>query len=148
MTAIQLTVVGFFAAIWVLLAVILITGPDVIGLNAAGISPLVFFVAISLLVTAVTIAVMRRWRWTYWLILAAFLAGALRVAASALELEGAIPMDAPGWYVVVQGVIGITQFAIGIAMIATYRRSGVWGRATGPRSSSTRPRPRATSSRQ
>ena len=146
MTAIQLTVVGFFAAIWVLLAVILITGPDVIGLNAAGISPLVFFVAISLLVTAVTIAVMRRWRWTYWLILAAFLAGALRVAASALELEGAIPMDAPGWYVVVQGVIGITQFAIGIAMIATYRRSGVWGRATGPRSSSTRPRPRATSS--
>lgn len=148
MTAIQLTVVGFFAAIWVLLAVILITGPDVIGLNAAGISPLVFFVAISLLVTAVTIAVMRRWRWTYWLILAAFLAGALRVAASALELEGAIPMDAPGWYVVVQGVIGITQFAIGVAMIASYRRSGIWGRATGPRSSSTRPRPRATSSRQ
>jgi len=147
-TAIQLTVVGFFAAIWVLLAVILITGPDVIGLNAAGISPLVFFVAISLLVTAVTIAVMRRWRWTYWLILAAFLAGALRVAASALELEGAIPMDAPGWYVVVQGVIGITQFAIGVAMIASYRRSGIWGRATGPRSSSTRPRPRATSSRQ
>jgi len=145
-TAIQLAVVGFFAAVWCLLAVILIAGPDVFGLNAAGISPLVFFAAVSLLVAAVTIAVMRRWRWTYWLILVAFLAGALRVTSSALELEGAIPMEAPGWYVVVQGIVGITQFAIGVAMIATYRRSGIWGRTTGPRSSSTRPRPRATSS--
>ena len=146
MTAIQNAVVAFFAAVWVLLAVILIAGPDVLGLSAAGISPLLFFAAVSLLLAVLMIAVARRWRWTYWLILVAFLAGALRVPASALELEGAIPMDAPGWYVVVQGVIGITQFAIGIAMIATYRRSGVWGRATGPRSSSTRPRPRATSS--
>ena len=146
MTAIQTALVAFFAAVWSLLAIILVAGPDVFGLSAAGIPPLLFFAAVSLLLAALMIAVARRWRWTYWLILVAFLAGVLRVAASALELEGAIPMDAPGWYVVVQGVIGITQFAIGIAMIATYRQSGIWGRATGPRSSSTRPRPRATSS--
>ena len=56
MTAIQIAVVAFFAGVWGLLAVILIAGPDVLGLSAAGIPPLLFFAAVSLLLAALTIA--------------------------------------------------------------------------------------------
>jgi len=31
----------------------------------------------------------------------------------------------PSWYVVFQGVIGLAQLAIGLAMLAGYRRSGI-----------------------
>ena len=57
----------------------------------------------------------------------AFLAGLVRVPASALELAGTIPLQGPAWYVVLQGVIGAVQFVIGIAMLVGYRRSGLWG---------------------
>jgi hypothetical protein len=35
--------------------------------------------------------------------------------------------DGPAWYVILQGVIGVVQVLIGLAMILGYRRSGVWG---------------------
>ena len=35
--------------------------------------------------------------------------------------------NVPSWYVVFQGLIGLAQLAIGLAMLAGYRRSGVWG---------------------
>jgi len=63
----------------------------------------------------------------FWLILVAFLAGVIRLPASALELAGAIPHQGPAWYVVLQGVIGAVQFVIGIAMLVGYRRNGLWG---------------------
>ena len=64
----------------------------------------------------------------FWLILLAFLAGVLRLAASVLELAGTIPLQGPAWYVVFQGAIGVVQFAIGMAMVAGYRHGGAWGR--------------------
>jgi hypothetical protein len=72
--------------------------------------------------------VVRKWRWMFWLILLAFLTGVLRPAASALELAGTIPLQGPAWYVVLQGAIGLVQFAIGMAMVAGYRHGGAWGR--------------------
>ena len=69
---------------------------------------------------------MRRWRWALWLILVAFLAGVLRVPVAILQLTGALPADASTWYVAFQGLIGLAQLAIGLAMLADYRRSGVW----------------------
>jgi hypothetical protein len=35
--------------------------------------------------------------------------------------------DGPTWYVILQGVIGVAQVLIALAMILAYRRSGVWG---------------------
>jgi hypothetical protein len=74
-----------------------------------------------------TVGVLRRWRWIFWLILVAFLAGVLRVPVAILQLTGVLAADVPIWYVTFQGIIGLAQVAIGLAMLAGYRRAGVWG---------------------
>jgi len=125
--SIQWAVLAFFAAVWVALAVILSAAPDIYGMATSQLTPATFFVAISLLIALCVIGVMRRWRWLFWLILLAFLAGAVRVAVSALELAGAVALDGPPWYVAIQGLIGLVQMVIGIAMVRSYLQAGVWG---------------------
>jgi hypothetical protein len=129
---IQIAALAFFATVWVALAVILVAAPDIYGLAASQVPSLAFFGAISLLVALCAIGIVRRWRWVFWLILVAFLAGAFRIVASAFELAGVVPLDGPVWYVALQGAIGIAQLAIGIAMVRSYRRAGMWGRVSGP----------------
>lgn len=65
----------------------------------------------------------------FWLVPVAFLAGVLRVPVAILQLTGALAAPGPTWYVAFQGVLGVVQFAIGLAMVAGYRRAGVWGSA-------------------
>ena len=86
-----------------------------------------FLVALCALIGLLSIGVLRRWRWTFWLVLVAFLAGVLRVPVAILQLTGVLPASTPSWYVVLQGLIGGVQLAIGLVMVAGYRRSGVWG---------------------
>ena len=83
--------------------------------------------ALTALLTLLSIGIMRGWRWLFWLILIAFLAGILRVPAAALELAGKIPQQGPAWYVVLTAIVGMIQFVIALTMTAGYRRSGVWG---------------------
>jgi hypothetical protein len=71
--------------------------------------------------------VFRRWRWTFWLILIAFFFGVLRLPVSALQLLAMVPASGPAWYEALQGGIGTVQFLIAIAMLAGYRKAGVWG---------------------
>ncbi|HJU01753.1 MAG TPA: hypothetical protein VJ966_11180 [Actinomycetes bacterium] len=78
-------------------------------------------------IALLAVGVLRRWRWLFWLILLAFLAGVLRVPVAVLQLTGVLSADVPGWYVVFQGLIGLAQLIIGLAMLIGYRRSGVWG---------------------
>jgi hypothetical protein len=73
------------------------------------------------------VGVLRRWRWTFWLILVAFLSGVLRLPVAILQLVDVLPASTPTWYVVFQGLIGLAQFAIGLAMLGGYRRTGAWG---------------------
>jgi hypothetical protein len=73
------------------------------------------------------LGVLRRWRWTFWLLVVAFLFGVLRVPASLLALTGALPTAGPTWYELVQALVGVLQCAIGLLMLAGYRRAGVWG---------------------
>ena len=73
------------------------------------------------------VGVVRRWRWTFWLVLVAFLFGVLRVPVAILQLTGILAANGPTWYVAFQGLLGVLQFAIGLAMVAGYRRAGVWG---------------------
>jgi hypothetical protein len=86
----------------------------------AGLSGLIGFLAIG---------VVRRWRWTYWLILVAFLFGVLRVPAAVLQFTGILATNTPTWYVTFQALLGVVQFGIGLVMVVGYRRSGAWGRS-------------------
>ena len=63
----------------------------------------------------------------FWLVLVAFLAGLLRVPASALQLVGLLPSAGPTWYLLLQAAIGLVQFAIGLAMLVGLRKTGPWG---------------------
>lgn len=129
----QQLVLGFIVLAWVALVVILLVSPEIYdrALGAAGadrhVIELGFLVALTGLLALLGLAVLRRWRWAFWLILVAFVAGVLRVPAAALELTGAVSTGDPAWYVVVQAVIGVIQFLIATAMFIGYRRSGVWG---------------------
>ena len=129
----QLLVLGFFVVVWIAFVAILVVSPDVYA-QTLRLAPgdlttieVVFLVALSALIATLVVGVLRRWRWTFWLILVAFLFGVLRVPASALQLVGLMLATGPTWYEALQGVIGVVQFLIALAMIVGYRKAGVWG---------------------
>jgi hypothetical protein len=129
----QALVLGFFALALVGFVAILGLAPAVysealrIGPARSPVLELAFLLALTAFLVLLSIGTVRRWRWMFWLILVAFLAGILRLPASALELAGVLPPAGPAWYVFLQAGIGVVQFLIGLAMIAGYRRSGAWG---------------------
>jgi hypothetical protein len=86
-----------------------------------------FLVVLTTFIGLLAIGVLLRWRWTFWVVLIAFLAGVLRVPVAILQLTDVLPADAPAWYVTFQGIIGLAQLAIGLAMLVGHRRAGVWG---------------------
>lgn len=124
---------AFFAAAWIALLSILIFAPDVY-VNAMKapaslrlLAEVGLFTFVSALIAILVVGVLRRWRWAFWLIVVAFAAGLLRVPASILQLTGTLPAPQPTWYVLLQAVIGVVQFAIAIALLIGYRKSGTWG---------------------
>ena len=129
----QQLVVGFFVLVWIAFVAILVLAPEVYtqtlqkvdGKSLAIEASLL--IALSALIAVLVVGVLRRWRWTFWLVLLAFLFGVLRIPASALQLAGMMPASGPTWYEALQGVIGVVQFLIAIAMVAGYRKAGVWG---------------------
>jgi hypothetical protein len=129
----QALVLAFVGAAVLILLVLLVADPAI---YADSLRPLpqsawtdsVFLAVLTAFLTVLAVGVIRRWRWMFWLVVAAFCAGALRVPASALELTGALPATGPGWYEILQAVIGTVQFVIGLALIRGYRREGLWGR--------------------
>jgi hypothetical protein len=129
----QRLVLGFFVLVLAALVAILLASPQIydatlkLGLGANPLADLVFLISVSALIALLGTGVLKRWRWTFWLILVAFLFGAVRVLASALELMNVLPGGGPSWYVGLQAAIGVVQFLIALAMIAGYRKAGVWG---------------------
>ena len=128
----QALVLGFFLLAWVSLLMILVAAPEVYDQalrlpGSRGAATIAFLAVLTGFLALLAVAVVRRWRWAFWLILVAFLAGVLRVPVAILQLTGTLPADAPTWYVAFQGLIGLVQLVIGLAMLAGYRRSGVWG---------------------
>jgi hypothetical protein len=96
-------------------------------LVSLGAAEVLFVIAITGLIGVISAGVVRRWRWVFWVIVAVFFLGVLRVPVAALQVTGHIAAGDPTWYVVVQAVAGVIQFAIALAMLTGYRRSGVWG---------------------
>jgi hypothetical protein len=129
----QALVLGFFALAWAILVILRLAAPVIydqamkLPAGDNGTADTAFLIAISLFIGVLAVGVVRRWRWMFWLILVAFLFGILRVPASILELTGVLPLVGPAWYAILQAGIGVVQFAIGLAMLAGYRRRGTWG---------------------
>ena len=129
----QALVLGFFLMALTSLAIILAAAPEIYdqALRLPSNSPrwmaLTLLDVLAVFIGLLAVGVVRRWRWCFWLILVAFLAGVLRVPVAGLQLSGVLAADGPTWYVVFQGLLGVLQFAIGLAMVAGYRRAGVWG---------------------
>src|SRR5215218_10883102 len=125
----QALVLGFFGVALASLVVILVAAPEVYDQalrlpDSSGVAEVAFLAVLTGFLGLLTVGVLRRWRWIFWLILVAFLAGVLRVPVAVLQLTGVLSASAPAWYVVFQGLIGVAQLAIGLAMLAGYRRSG------------------------
>ena len=124
---------GFFVGVILALVGILTFAPDIYGgvlhppAQAATSLEIEFLAALIAFIALLGVGVLRRWRWTFWLILVAFLAGFLRVPASILQLLGVLPKAGPTWYVLFQGWVGLIQLGIGLALLRGYRRCGVWG---------------------
>jgi hypothetical protein len=130
---IQAVVLGFTLLAWLSLVSILVAAPEVLDNGALRLpagsraAEIAFLVALSALLALLAIGVVRRWRWTFWLVLVAFLAGLLRLPASVLELTGILPSAGPTWYTLLQAAIGLVQFVIGLGMLVGFRKGGVWG---------------------
>jgi len=130
---VQALVLGFLLMAWISLVVILVAAPEVYERRlrslpgAQRVVEIVFVVALTAFIVLLSIGVLRRWRWMFWLILIAFLFGVLRIPVAVLQISGQMRPDGPLWYAILQGVIGLVQVLIALAMILGYRRSGVWG---------------------
>ena len=128
----QALVLGFFLLAVTSLLVILVAAPEVYD-HALRLptgdrtAELGFLAALTGFIALLGVGVLRRWHWTFWLILVAFLAGVLRVPVAILQLTGVLAAPGPSWYVVFQGLLGVVQFAIGLVMVVSFRRAGVWG---------------------
>jgi hypothetical protein len=127
-------VLGFFILAWASLVTIRIVTPEVYdqALRLPDderhlLFELTFLAALAIFLVLLGVGVVRRWRWTFWLIVVAFLAGVVRVPAAILQLSGVLVAEVPTWYVLLQAVLGLVQVGIGLAMLTGYRRSGIWG---------------------
>ena len=129
----QRVVLGFFAIAWLALVVILATSSEVREatlkrLPSSGATTTIgFAVALLAFLIVLAIGVVRRWRWLFWVMLLAFGAGLARIPVAVLQLSDRMAPEGPDWYVATQGVIGVVQTAIAVAMFVGYRRSGPWG---------------------
>jgi hypothetical protein len=128
----QALVLGFFVVALASLLVILVAAPDAYDQalrlpDSSGVAEVAFLAVLTGFLGLLAVGVLRRWRWIFWFVLVAFLAGVLRVPVAILQLTGVLTADVPTWYVTFQGIIGLAQVAIGLAMLAGYRRGGVWG---------------------
>lgn len=128
----QTLVLGFLLVVLVSVLAIRVAAPEVfdqaLRLRSGGRRlEIIFLAALIAFIVLLAIGVFRRWRWTFWLITVAFLSGVLRVPAVILQLMGFLAADVPTWYLLFQGFLGLVQFAIGLAMVAGYRKAGVWG---------------------
>ena len=133
----KVLVLALFAGYWVVLIVLLVAArgfydsqlPQALRLPGNNQRPVEIgtLLAATALFAVLSIGVVRSWRWTFWLILIVFLVGIVRVPAAAIQLAGIVPRQGPVWDVVLQAVVGLIQFVIALAMLAGYRKAGVWG---------------------
>jgi hypothetical protein len=98
---VQALVLGFLLMAWISLVVILVAAPEVYERRlrslpgAQRVVEIVFVVALTAFIVLLSIGVLRRWRWMFWLILIAFLFGVLRIPVAVLQISGQMRPDGP-----------------------------------------------------
>ena len=136
MKRIKVLILALFVGYWVTVVLILLAAPAVAEAQLPPVARLTdnprpaeigALLVLTALFALLSTGVIRGWRWTFWLILIVFLVGIVRVPASALQLAGIMPSQGPAWYLALQAVVGLMQFGIALAMLASYRKAGVWG---------------------
>ena len=132
----KVLVLALFAGYWVIVVVLLVAAcnvydgllpQEVTRLGGQLPAEIGTLLVVTALFAALSTGVIRSWRWTFWLILIVFLVGIVRVPAAALQLAGIVPRQGPVWDAALQAVVGLIQFVIALAMLAGYRKAGVWG---------------------
>jgi hypothetical protein len=86
-----------------------------------------FMVAILAFITLLSIGVMRRWRWLFWLLLIAFAASIIQIPVTLLQIAGVLPAEYPLWYTLFRLFIAFVELCLAMWMVQIYRREGVWG---------------------
>lgn len=140
MNRLKATVLGLFAIYWLFIVALLLFARGLYDSLLAGQlsqymklagdmrpAEIATLLALTALLTLLSIGILRNWRWAFWLMLLAFLAGILHVPVSALQLARVMPLQSPAWYVALQAVVSLIQFVIGLLMLLGYRQAGVWG---------------------
>jgi hypothetical protein len=133
----KVLVLALFAGYWVVVVVLLVTArgfydsqlPQTVRLPGNNQRPVEIgtLLVVTALFAVLATGVIRSWRWAFWLILIVFLVDIVRVPADALQVAGIVPRQGPAWDAVLQAVVVLIQFAIALAMLAGYRKAGVWG---------------------
>ena len=100
MNIVKALVLALFAVYWVIVTAILAAEREVydqlVGLPGnQRPAEIGIMLVLTALLGGLSAGVVRGWRWTFWLILVAFLAGLFRVLASALQLAGVLPAQSP-----------------------------------------------------
>jgi hypothetical protein len=135
MNRMQALVLGQLALYGVAVVAILVAAPGVYTSQlprslthggAARLAELGALLALTVLLAVLAAGVIRGWRWTFWVILIAFTFGILHALVSALQLAGIAPIQGPAWYVAFQGIVGLIQFVSALALLAGFRRAGIW----------------------
>ncbi len=122
-------VLSFFLLTWAASITIVVVAPHVYDQalmrapGSLGAAQAMFVVALSALLGVASAGVVRRWRWLFWLVLAVFFLGLLRVPVAVLRLSGQLAAGS----LALQGAVGVIQFTIALAMLTGCRRSGIWG---------------------
>jgi tetrahydromethanopterin S-methyltransferase subunit D len=105
----QTLALGFFLLAWTSLLVILVGAPKVydqalrLPTGNRHTAQIAFLAGLTGLLALLAIGVVRRWRWSFWLILVAFLFGVLRVPVAILQLTKVLTADVPTWYLLSKG---------------------------------------------
>ena len=85
-----------------------------------------FLVCLVVFIAILSVGVVRRWRWLFWLLLVAFGSSVLQIPATILQLTGFLPDPNPVWYSLFRMGIAIIEMGIAVWMVQIYRHSGVW----------------------
>jgi hypothetical protein len=133
----KVLVLALFVGYWVVVVVLLVVArgfydsqlPQAMRLPGNNQRPgeIGTLLVVTALFAVLSIGVIRGWRWTFWLIVIVFLVDIVRVPAAALQLAGIVPRQGPAWEALLQAVVILMQFVIALAMLAGYRKAGVWG---------------------
>lgn len=90
--------------------------------------PGLFLIGILGLISTIIYGVIHHWRWLYWLLLLALCSSILELPVTLLQFAGIVPdfFGYPLWYNLYRLAVSFFEVGLGIWMLYTYRKYGIW----------------------